>query len=116
MHSNFYRGTVCTALLPQRCLHSTVFTVRFYGKKLCTFVLTGKLKQGIIIAEVDAVEEKFNKAEYDKKYIKDHYYRMNIVIPKDMRSLIDEAAKSAGVTKNSWLKEAIEEKLARQGK
>lgn len=61
------------------------------------------------------VEKKFDKYEYSKAYHKEHYYRMNIAIPKDMRSMIDEASKEAGMSKNAWLKEAIMEKLARQG-
>ncbi len=61
------------------------------------------------------MEKKFDKYEYDKQYHAEHYYRMNIVIPKEMRSMIDEASKNAGMSKNAWLKEAIMEKLARQG-
>lgn len=60
--------------------------------------------------------EKFDKVAYNTAYNKENYYRLNIVLPKDMRSIVEEAAKSAGMSKNAWFKEAIEEKLARQGR
>ena len=58
------------------------------------------------------MEETKDKYRHQKKYHEEHYYRYNIVIPKEMRPLIDEAAKAAGMSKNAWLKEAIETKLA----
>ena len=62
------------------------------------------------------MSENSERYKHQIKYHQEHYYRMNIVIPKEMRGIIDEAAKSAGMSKNAWLKEAIEGKLARQGR
>ena len=58
-------------------------------------------------------EKKFNKYEYDRAYHAEHYWRFNIAIPKEMKDVIDTAAKEAGLSKNAWLKQAIEEKLER---
>lgn len=62
---------------------------------------------------MNEVNEK--RYEYQKKYHAENYYRMNIAIPKEMRSVIDEAAKAAGMSKNAFIKQAIEEKIARLG-
>ncbi len=61
------------------------------------------------------MEKKFNKYEYDRKYHAEHYYRMSIAIPKEMRADLEKAVTDSGMSRNSWLKEAIMEKLARQG-
>lgn len=55
----------------------------------------------------------FDKEAYDKKYHKEHYYRMSIVMPKDFRAVIDEAARVAGMSKNKFILEAIREKIER---
>lgn len=58
-------------------------------------------------------EKKFNKYEYDRKFHAEHYCRFNIALPKEMREIIEQAAADAGMSKNAWLRQAIEEKLAR---
>lgn len=57
------------------------------------------------------MEKTFNKSEYDKQFQKENYYRLNVVLPKDMRAVIDEAVKALGMSKNAFIKEAIMEKL-----
>lgn len=57
------------------------------------------------------MEKTFNKSEYDKQFQKENYYRLNVVLPKDMRAVIDEAVKASGMSKNAFIKEAIMEKL-----
>ena len=57
------------------------------------------------------INKEFNKYEYDKQYHKEHYYRMNVVLPKEMRAVIDEAASRAGVSKNRFIIDAIQEKI-----
>ncbi len=59
------------------------------------------------------VEKNFNKAEYDKQFQKENYYRLNIVLPKELRPVIDEAVAKSGKSKNQYIKEAILEKLER---
>ncbi len=54
------------------------------------------------------------KNEYDKKYEKEHYYRLNVVLKKEMRETIDAAAAAAGQSKNSWVAQAIQERLDRE--
>lgn len=53
----------------------------------------------------------FNKAEYDKKLHKEIYWRFNIALPKDMRPLVKQAAKDAGMSMNAFCKMALEEKM-----
>lgn len=59
------------------------------------------------------VTKEFDQVEYNRKYEKDHYYRLNVVLPKEMRPVIDAAVKSAGVSKNAFIKAAILEKIER---
>lgn len=56
-------------------------------------------------------EKKFDKAKYDKEYQKANYYRLNVVLPKDMRERIDQAVARSGKSKNAYIREAIEEKM-----
>ena len=56
-------------------------------------------------------EKKFNQAEYTRKYQQENYYRLNVVLPKDMRERIDQAAARSGKSKNAYIREAIEEKM-----
>ena len=48
---------------------------------------------------------------YTKQFQKENYYRLNVVLPKDMRAVIDEAVKASGMSKNAFIKEAIIEKI-----
>ena len=57
------------------------------------------------------IEKTFDQAEYTKKFQKENYYRLNVVLPKDMRSVIDEAVAKSGMSKNAFIREAIEEKI-----
>lgn len=57
------------------------------------------------------MEKTFNQSEYTKQFQKENYYRLNVVLPKDMRAVIDEAVKASGMSKNAFIKEAIMEKL-----
>ena len=60
-------------------------------------------------------EKTFNQAEYTKQFQKEHYYRLNVVLPKDMRPIIDEAVSKSGMSKNAYIKEAIAQKIERDG-
>lgn len=57
------------------------------------------------------IEKKFNQAEYTREYQKENYYRLNVVLPKDMRERIDQAVARSGKSKNAYIREAIEEKM-----
>lgn len=56
-------------------------------------------------------EKKFNKSEYDRQFQKKTYYRLNVVLPKNWRELIDESAARAGMSKNAFIKQAIENEM-----
>ena len=61
------------------------------------------------------ITKTFDQAAYTKQFQKEHYYRLNVVLPKDMRQTIDEAVKQSGMSKNAFIKSAIMEKLERDG-
>lgn len=62
------------------------------------------------------INKEFNQAIYNKQYEKEHYYRLNVVLPKDLRSTIDEAVSKSGLSKNAFIKSAILEKIERESK
>lgn len=57
------------------------------------------------------INKEFDRAAYNKEYEKEKYYRLNVVLPKDMRERIDQAAARSGKSKNAYIREAIEEKI-----
>lgn len=59
------------------------------------------------------VNHEFNQSEYNRQYEKKHYYRLNVVLPKEYREIIDEAVKKSGLSKNAFIKSAILEKIER---
>ena len=65
------------------------------------------------VEDMSKKEKNFNKAEYDKQFQKENYYRLNVVLPKDMRPVIDEAVSKSGMSKNAYIKEAIMQKIER---
>jgi uncharacterized protein (DUF1778 family) len=56
-------------------------------------------------------ENKFNKYEYDKEYHKKNYDRINIVLKKGVREQIKAAAEKEGKSLNSFIVDAVTEKL-----
>ena len=52
--------------------------------------------------------------ERNKEYQKEHYKRMNIVFKPELLDRINQAAKDAGQSKNSWIVDAILDKLNKQ--
>ena len=57
------------------------------------------------------INKEFDRAAYNKEYEKEKYYRLNVVLPKDMRERIDNAVARSGKSKNAYIREAIEEKI-----
>ena len=49
--------------------------------------------------------------ERNKEYQKEHYKRMNIVLKPELLEQINQAAADEGMSKNSWIIEAIQCKL-----
>ena len=54
-----------------------------------------------------------NKAT--QKYVKNHYDRILLRIPKGEKTVFQEAAAAAGLSLNTFITAAIREKIARQG-
>lgn len=52
-------------------------------------------------------------AAYERKkaYEKEHYKRLNVVLKPELLEQINQAAADAGMSKNGWIIEAIQEKL-----
>lgn len=45
------------------------------------------------------------------KYEKENYYRISVVMRKEKRELIEEAAKAAGMSKNAFINSAIDDAI-----
>ena len=58
-------------------------------------------------------EYKYNakKINYDMQYVKDHYDRIEIKLPKGYRDLIKKKADEAGVNQSVFLKQLIDNAL-----
>ena len=52
--------------------------------------------------------------ERNNAYQKEHYKRLNIVLKPDLLEQINQAAADAGMSKNSWIIDAILDKLNKQ--
>ena len=52
--------------------------------------------------------------ERNKEYQKEHYKRLNIVLKPELLEQINQAAADAGMSKNSWIVDAILDKLNKQ--
>lgn len=59
------------------------------------------------------VEKKFDQAAYNRQFEKENYYRLNVVLPKDLRTVIDAAVSKTDMSKNAFIKAAILEKIER---
>ena len=58
--------------------------------------------------------EKFNQIKYQQQYNKEHYDRIEIVVPKGQKAIIRESAKAKGMSVSAYIGEAIKEKLERE--
>lgn len=50
----------------------------------------------------------FNKSKYDIEYIKEHYSRFLVDLPKDEKEELDNLLKEESMSKSQFLKDAIE--------
>lgn len=58
-------------------------------------------------------KKRFNKQDYDNKYIKENKDRINFVMPKGMKDRIQKAADAIGVKSSEFIRQAITEKIER---
>lgn len=61
------------------------------------------------------VEKTFNKLEYDKKYRHEKYKSASVTLTKEEAAQVEAAAKAAGLSKSSYIKKAVFEKMQREG-
>ena len=59
------------------------------------------------------VTKEFDKVAYNRQYNEKNYFRVNLTLPIDFKDQFDAAVKSAGVSKNAFIKAAILEKIER---
>ena len=52
-------------------------------------------------------------AEYRRNYNKEHYFNLQIMVPKDVAEKVMDAAERAGKSRTAFIVEAVEEKIAR---
>lgn len=56
-------------------------------------------------------KKRFNKQDYDNRYIKEHKDRINFLMEKGTKDRIKLASEKAGQTSSEFIREAIEERL-----
>lgn len=56
--------------------------------------------------------KKFNKVEYNNQFIAKSYDRINLTVPKGKKNLIKAHAEKLGKSVNSFINEAIDEKMS----
>lgn len=56
-------------------------------------------------------KKRFNKQDYDNRYIKEHKDRINFLMEKGTKDRIKLASEKAGQKPSEFIREAIEERL-----
>lgn len=60
------------------------------------------------------MNNKFNKAAYDAAYAQEHYGRINLTVPKELKPLLKDHAKLRdGGSVNAFINRAITEQMKR---
>lgn len=59
--------------------------------------------------------KEFDQAEYIKQYQRDHYKKMAVVCTVEEGTRIEQAARTAGMTKSAYMKRAILDMVERDG-
>lgn len=57
----------------------------------------------------------FDKTAYDQKFDKENYDHINLVLPKGYKDLLASVAKEVNISRNLFIRQAIEEKLVDMG-
>ena len=57
--------------------------------------------------------DKLNKQNYDINYQREHYDRINFLMPKGYKDRIKEESQKLGMSVSEFLREAIDEKIDR---
>ena len=56
---------------------------------------------------------KFNQSKYKQAFDKENYDRSSLLMPKGKKEIIKEYAKAAGISLNSYINKAVDEKIER---
>ena len=57
----------------------------------------------------------FDKKKYDSEYVRENYHRVSLLLPKEYKELLTDATMESGMSKNAFVKEAIDQKLKELG-
>ena len=57
-------------------------------------------------------KKKFVKSDYDNKYIKQKYDRLNFLMPRGTKERISAAAAAKDISSSEYVRKAIEDKLS----
>ena len=57
------------------------------------------------------VKKEFNETKYNNDYKRDHYDRLNFLMPKGTKERIKAAADKNGVASSEYVRQAIEKQL-----
>lgn len=60
---------------------------------------------------MEETKKPFNKQEYDNKYIKNNYDRLNFVMPKGTKDRINQKAREEGTNASEYLRKVILDSL-----
>ena len=56
----------------------------------------------------------YDKNKYNQQYKKDHFDRINFVLPKGEKDKIKEAAEKCGISAGEFIRQAVNEKIERE--
>ena len=62
------------------------------------------------------VNNGFNKSEYDQEYNKRNYQNVSVVFKHNEADILEQAAEASGLTRSAYIKQAVFEKIDRDGK
>ena len=60
-------------------------------------------------------KKEFDKASYDKEFQRQHYKKITAAFTKSEAAKIEAAAANAGISKSTFIKQAVFEKIEREG-
>lgn len=57
--------------------------------------------------------QKFDKAKYDARYVRDHYDKLSLLLPREgnYKERIRELADREGMSVGAWIRRAIDKEL-----
>lgn len=60
------------------------------------------------------INKEFNQAEYVQQYHREHYKKITAAFTKSEAAKVEAAAANAGISKSTFIKQAVFEKIERE--